>query len=663
MKRFQLPGLAGPAGLPVCMVFPALLVLVLLLGATTPVRADVRLPRIFSSHMVLQQEQPLPVWGWASPRERITVTMGTTTQRTMAGKDGKWKVTLPARKAGGPFTLTVSGKNRITLEDILIGEVWICSGQSNMEWPLASVNNAAEEIATADFPEIRLFQVPKKVAQLPLDDLDAGEWTICTPATVERFSAIGYLFGRQLHQDLKVPIGLINSSWGGTVAETWISGETISKDPDFAQPLRNLLDFDLTSFEEQKKASLRQLFGGEIPTEDKGVVNGEPVWNAIDLNDGSWKSLIAPKYWEEQGYADVDGIGWYRKEITLNEEQTNTNVTLHLGKVDDSDITWINGIEIGRTEGLYDKDRIYTIDKKLLKPGKNMLVVRVDDTGGNGGIWGDPKDQFLAIGKEKVDISGDWKFRISRAVIGSVSLGPNSHPTLLFNGMIAPLVPYPIKGAIWYQGESNTGRALQYQRIFPALITDWRTHWQQGDFPFLFVSLANFMAPPQQPGESSWAELREAQTKTLALPQTGMAVTIDIGDAKDIHPRNKQDVARRLALNALKIAYGKEIIYSGPLFRSVSFSAGKATVTFDHSGSGLTAKDRYGYVKGFTLAGTDGVHHWAQARITGKNQVEVSCDKVPAPVAVRYGWADNPDDVNLYNSAQLPANPFRSDEK
>lgn len=644
-------------------LFIVSLVLALLLGSAAPSGADVRLPRIFSSHMVLQHDAPLPVWGWAAPRERVTVTLAKTTLRTVADKQGKWRVTFPAQPYGGPHTMTVTGKNKITLDDILIGEVWICSGQSNMEWPLASVNNAKEEIATATFPEIRLFQVPKKVAQRPIEDLESGEWTPCTPETAERFSAIGYLFGRQLHQELKVPVGLINSSWGGTVAETWISGETVSQDPDFARPLQNLLDFDMKTFEEQKKASLRQLFNGEIPTVDQGMDGGKPVWNAIDLNDGDWNTLIAPKYWEEQGFAEIDGIGWYRKEITLSEEQSNAQVTLHLGKVDDSDITWVNGIEIGKTEGLYDKDRIYTIDSKYLKPGRNMLVVRVNDTGGNGGIWGDPKDQFLAIGNEKIDISGDWKFRISKAVISAVSLGPNSYPTLLFNGMIAPLLPYAIRGAIWYQGESNTGRTRQYQRIFPALITDWRNHWEVGDFPFLFVSLANFMAPPTQPGESSWAELREAQTKTLALPNTGMAVTIDIGDAKDIHPRNKQDVGHRLALNALKIAYGKDIPYSGPLFRSAEFTNGKAVVTFDHAGDGLVARDRYGYVKGFTLAGADGVHHWARAHITAKNQVEVICDKLPAPVAVRYGWADNPDDVNLCNPAGLPANPFRSDEK
>lgn len=631
-----------------------------LMGATNLSNADVTLPRIFSSNMVLQQGIEIPVWGWAAPGERVTVILDKSTVSVRAGRDGRWKAKLPRFDYGGPYTMTITGRNKVVLENVMIGEVWIASGQSNMEWQLAQSNNAEEEIKAAYYPEIRLFQVPRTVAQLPQEDISSGEWKVCTPENARAFSAVAYFFGRDLHQKLNVPIGLIHSSWGGTVAETWISPETIENDPDFAEPLKRLRSLDMEAYEQEQRDRLKQLFGGKIPTEDSGMENGQPVWNAIDLNDGDWKSLIVPKYWEEQGYAQIDGIAWYRREIMLTEEQSNSNVTLHLGKVDDSDITWINGIEIGKTEGLYDKDRIYTIDAKQLRPGPNMLVVRVHDTGGNGGIWGDPKNQFLAIGSEKVDISGDWKFRISKATISSVNVGPNSYPTLLFNGMINPIVPYGIKGAIWYQGESNASRAKQYQRIFPALINDWRKHWNLGDFPFLFVQLANYMKAPETPGESAWAELREAQTMTLTVPNTGMAVAIDIGEANDIHPRNKQDVGYRLSLNALKIAYNKDVVHSGPICKSVEFSGNKAVVTFDHAGSGLMVKDRYGYVKGFTLAGADGKHHWAKAHIVGNNKVEISTDDVPIPVEVRYGWADNPDDVNLYNKQGLPAIPFRS---
>jgi sialate O-acetylesterase len=290
-----------------------------------------------------------------------------------------------------------------------------------------------------------------------------------------------------------------------------------------------------------------------------------------------------------------------------------------------------------------------------------MIVIRVNDTGGGGGLYGAPEDEYVAIGKEKIDISGDWKFKISKAVMQSVNFGPNNYPTLLYNGMVNPIIPYGIKGAIWYQGESNASRAKQYQRIFPNLITDWRKHWNQGDFPFLFVQLANFMAPAQHPRESEWAELREAQTMTLELPNTGMASAIDIGEAGDIHPKNKQDVGKRLALNAFKVAYNMDLVYTGPMFKSVEFKDGKAYITFDETGSGLAVADKYGYVKSFSIAGADKKFHWAKAEIINKNTVVVSSYAVSNPVAVRFGWADNPDDLNLYNLEGLPANPFRTD--
>ena len=530
-----------------------------------------------------------------------------------------------------------------------------------MQWQVAQSNNAEEEIANAKYSKIRLFTVPRQVAQFPKEDISGGEWVECSPETVSDFSAVGYFFGREIHQKMDIPVGLIHTSWGGTVAETWISGQTIQSDPDFRKSLIELQQLDLSTYKKQKLEQIEQILGGEIPDNDLGMKDGKPVWSAVDFNDQNWKSIKTPGYWEAQGYLDIDGIGWYRKELQLTEEQTQANLTLHLGKIDDSDITFLNGIEIGKTENKYDQDRIYTIDKKYLNPGKNMIVVRVDDTGGNGGIWGKPEDQFIAIGNEKMDISGDWKFKISKATVKSLNVGPNSYPTLLFNAMINPIVPFGIKGTIWYQGESNADRAIQYQRVFPNLIKDWREHWNQGDFPFLFVSLANFREAPQQPGESQWAELRDAQTKTLSLPNTGMALAIDIGEANDIHPKNKQDVGKRLALNALKIAYNKSIVNSGPKFKSVEFKNDKAIVTFSEIGSGLQVNDKYGYLKGFAIAGNDKIFKWAKAEILNNNSVIIYHSEIKNPVAVRYGWADNPDDVNLYNKEGLPAIPFRTD--
>ncbi len=636
------------------------IIIVLLSFLAINVKAEVRLPKIFSSNMVLQQGIEIPVWGWANAEEEVSVTFNGVSVRTQADANGKWLVRLPSQDYGGPFILTVQGTNQIVFSNVLIGEVWICSGQSNMEWPLINAKNGEKEVTEANYPTIRLFSVPKRVAQFPEEDIESGEWLECSPEIVPNFSAVGYFFGRDVQSALNVPIGLIHTSWGGTVAETWISPQMIQSDPDFKNPLVELQQLNLAEYRKQKETEIRKILGGEIPTEDAGIKDGKAVYSEPDMNDSDWSTIQSPGLWEDQGYIDIDGVAWYRKELNLTNEQAEASMSLHLGKVDDADITFLNGIEIGETNQ-YDKERVYTIDKKYLKPGKNMIVVRVDDTGGGGGMYGNPEDQFVAIGKEKIDLSGDWKFKVSKAVLQSVDLGPNSYPTLLYNGMIHPLVPYGIRGAIWYQGESNEDRAVQYRRVFRNLITDWRTQWKQGDFPFLYVSLANFRAAEFQPVESKWAELREAQAMALGLLNTGMASSIDIGIANDIHPRNKQDVGKRLALNAMKVAYGKDVVHSGPMFQSVEFKEGKAYVTFTEVRSGLAVKDKYGYVKSFAMAGSDHKFHWAKARIISKNTVEVSSAYITDPMAVRFGWADNPDDLNLYNLDELPAVPFRTD--
>ncbi|MBN2775281.1 MAG: sialate O-acetylesterase [Prolixibacteraceae bacterium] len=636
------------------------LTFILLLVFSLSANGNIKLPKIFSSNMVLQQGIEIPVWGWADPGERVNVTFNNSTERIRADKEGKWRVSLPVQEYGGPYIMTITGNNSITFKNVMIGEVWVCSGQSNMEFRVSQAINAEEEIKDAKYPNIRLFTVPRIIAQFPQDDISSGEWVECSPETVGGFSAVGYFFGRNLEEKLDVPIGLIHTSWGGTVAETWTSPETIEKDPDFAGSMEKLQQMDMEKIKEEKMANIKKILGGDVPKLDSGMVSGEPVWSAFDFNDGYWKTIRTPALWESQGYIDIDGIAWYRKEIYLNEEQTKNNLTLHLGKIDDSDITWLNGIEVGTTND-YSKDRIYTVDAKYLRPGKNMLVVRVNDTGGGGGIYGDPREQFIAIGDEKVDISGDWKFKISKASVESTSVGPNDFPTLLYNGMLNPIIPYSIKGAIWYQGESNAGRAKQYQRIFPNMIKDWRQHWGQGDFPFFFVSLANYMRAVDVPSESEWAELREAQTLTLNLPNTGMAMAIDIGEALDIHPKNKQDVGYRLALNALEVAYGKDVVNSGPMYESVKFENGKAIITFKETGSGLNVKDKYGYIKSFTIAGADKKFQWAKAELVDDKTVVVYSDEVTNPVAVRFGWANNPDDLNLYNKEGLPAVPFRTD--
>ena len=642
-------------------------VTLLLLLFTGSLTAQVKLPPFFSSNMVLQQGIEIPVWGWASPGEKVSVNFNQATVSTKADKAGRWSLKLPAMKYGGPYQMTVKGKDSHTFENVMIGEVWVCSGQSNMEFNLAIAKNADAEIAASNYPEIRLFTVKKKIAQTPQDQLEEGEWQECSPASSPRFSAVAYFFGRALYQKLKVPIGLIHSSWGGTVAETWTSPETIAQNPDFANQLAQLkrinLDDYANNIENYGKAIEKEVRErvGEFSTVDQGMKGDQPIWAASDFNDAAWKTMKLPGFIEQNGLEGVDGIIWFRKEIEILPAEAGKPAILNLARVNDSDHTFLNGTLIGSTILMAEKSRVYKIPSGLLKSGKNILTVQVEDIGNNGGIYGDSASLNLQCENRKISLSGDWKYKIGVVKINAV-LNPNSYPTLLYNGMINPLVPYGIRGVIWYQGESNSGRAKQYQRVFPDLIKDWRNHWNQGDFPFIFVQLASFTKADSIPSESSWAELREAQSKTLSLPNTGMAVITDVGDALDIHPKNKQTVGNRLALAALKIAYKQDIVFSGPVYKQLTVSGNKAILTFDQVGDGLMAKDKYGYLKGFAVAGDDHRFYWAKAQITGKNTIEVSCPEVQRPVSVRFAWDNNPDDANLFNSADLPASPFRTDQ-
>jgi len=622
--------------------------------------AQVVLPPFFNCNMVLQQGIPIPVWGWASPGEKVSVTFNNKTVTTKAGKDGKWRVGLQAMNYGGPYSMVVKGKNLRTIENILIGEVWVCSGQSNMEFNLSSAINAQAEIAASNYPEIRLFTVKKRIAQTPQENLEEGEWWDCSPVSTPRFSAVAYFFGRALYEKLKVPIGLINTSWGGTVAETWTSPETIAKNPDFAPMLENLKKVDLKEYAKSVEKELRDRLG-EYAVTDQGTKENQPIWAAPEMDDQNWKTMPLPGYIEKNGLQGVDGIIWFRKNVDLDAVQAGKGATLELSKINDSDVTYVNGVKVGATEQKAEAKRSYAIPEGVLKAGKNNITVRVEDLGGSGGIYGDANDMKIVTNEKSIPLAGDWKYKIGVLKI-TTSLGPNSYPTLLYNGMINPLIPYGIKGAIWYQGEGNAGRAFQYRRVFSDMIKDWRKQWNQGDFPFLFVQLANFMKPDSIPVESTWAELREAQTMTLSLPKTGMASAIDIGDALDIHPKDKQTVGKRLALSALNIAYHQNIENMGAVYNQMKITGNKVEITFDHVGKGLNAKDKYGYVKGFTVAGADHKFFWAKASITGINTIVLSSPDVAEPVAVRYGWANNPDDIDLYNSEGLPADPFRTDK-
>jgi sialate O-acetylesterase len=622
---------------------------------------------LFCDHMVLQREAKAPVWGWASPGTKVTVTFAGQSKSAVAKADGKWMVHLNPMKASKESrSLTVTSANggaTATVRDVLVGDVWLCSGQSNMEMGIGACD-VPDEIAKANFPEIRLLTIPKRIETKPVE-LAACAWTSCTPQSSTQdgwggFSAVAYFFGRKLHQELGIPIGLIHSSWGGTIAEAWTSAEALRPLADFNARL------DQVATASQGK---RPDFNAEF---DQWALQNDPGsaqnWHKPQLDASAWKTVAMPQAVEKAGLAEFDGIVWLRHEFEVPAAWAGQNLTLSLGPIDDIDTTWINGRRVGQMNR-YNQDRVYAVPAQVLQPGKNVICVRVLDTGGDGGLTGKPEQMWIKPASESqaapVSLAGEWKMK-DAAPLAKLSAPPTApdanNPnvvTVLYNGMIAPLQPFAIKGAIWYQGESNADRADQYRRLLPALISDWRKGFQAGNFPFYIVQLAAFQQTYPQPRQHAWAELREAQALTAKnFKRCGLAVAIDIGDANDIHPKNKAEVGRRLALCALAKDYGKKVEFSGPWYKSLKTDGNTIQLAFDHAGGGLVAKGAK--LEGFAIAGADQKFVWANAAIQG-NRVQVSSPAVPKPVAVRYAWDINPV-CNLYNREGLPAVPFRTDD-
>lgn len=630
-----------------------------------PVRADVRLPNLFGDHMVLQRNKPVPVWGWADPGEKVSVTLaqpgtGGKPINVKAGKDGKWRVDLPALEAGGPYQLLVKGrKNTVTVSDILIGEVWICSGQSNMAWAVGNSNNAEYEKENANYPSIRHITIPRVISLKEEEDISETPWVVTSPETVGAFSAVAYFFARELYKDLNVPIGLINTSWGGTQVESWISREGVDSFDEFAGITSNLPASIEELNERRKKILLDKIMEaqGNLPAPQQAA-----LFSGESFDDAGWKTIKLPVLFDLIELPGFDGTIWFRKTVEEASFSSGEPAFIGLGVLDDIEEVYVNGVRVGETKEKSPKPRYYTIPAGVLKPGKNSVAIRIRDKEGRGGFLGRADQMVLVQTGAQAALDGEWKYRVEEFTDNKQFAGPNHAATLLYNSMIAPLVPYAFQGAIWYQGESNAGRAIQYRKSFPLMITDWRKKWND-EFPFLFVQLASFKAADGNSAKgSSWAELREAQALTLALPKTGMAVIHDIGEREDIHPRNKQDVGRRLALSAFKNVYNKDIEYSGPQFRDMKKEGNALSVSFAHTGKGLTVKgDKYSYLKGFEVAGEDQKFYWAKAEISG-DKVVVWSDEVPNPVAVRYGWADDNIEANLFNLDGLPALPFRTDD-
>lgn len=615
--------------------------------------------------MVLQRDAKVKIWGWAAKNEKVNITFNKKTYKTKADVNGNWFVWLPPMKAGGPFIMDITAGSKVTINDILIGEVWLCSGQSNMEYQLGYDDATyAKEMAEVNYPQIRQFKVPNRaVLDGPKEEMTGGAWKTANPKDIAPFTAVGYFFAKNLYEKYRVPVGLINSSVGGTPIEAWTSEEGLKEFPDFISTIQKNKD---TAYINSQR---RPAGAGGFPRQqqqssnDKGL-NGPIPWYDLAYIPNGWKNITVPAFWEDQGVKDLNGTVWYRKEIDVPASLTGKPSRVYLGRIVDADVLYINGKQIGRTGSLY-TERRYNIPADLLKAGKNLFVVKITNNSGKGGFVPD-KPYYLFAGKDTVSLVGAWQYKVGEVFVprevgaaGGGFVSAQNSPAALYNGMIAPVTNYTIKGFLWYQGESNVTRAKQYAALQPAQINDWRKKWNIGELPFLFVQLPNYGDHNYLPSESGWAMLRESQFKALSLPNTGMAVTIDIGEWNDIHPWNKHEPGKRLALLAEKIAYGENIVSSGPLFQSANVEGNKIIISFTNTGSGLIANDAE-QLSEFTIAGADKKFVHAKAKIEG-DKVIVSSDEVANPLYVRYAWGESPPYPNLYNKEGLPASPFRTD--
>ncbi|OOG48314.1 9-O-acetylesterase [Rhodanobacter sp. C06] len=625
-------------------------------------QATLDLPLLYSRGAVLQRERPIHVWGWDTPGTKVRLDFDGKQANAVTDAQGRWQATLPAHAAGGPYVLEVDdGHEHRRIGDVLVGDVWLCSGQSNMEFMVSQGRDAEAEQARGDDPSIRQFKIPHSSAIRPQRQLQGGNWVAANPSTVGQFSAVCWFFARDMQARTHVPQGLINSSWGGSAIEAWTDAQTGH--------------FDVAAVAAKKQADDAADAVGNARTykriahwpalhADVKAADGSLAWAAEKLDVSDWDSLPVPSDWEPVGYYDMDGVAWYRRQFTLSAAEAAQGVTLGLGRIDDSDQSFVNGHPVGHMDLAWNTPRIYKVPAADLHAGNNSIAVRVDDLGGGGGMAGKPDEVYLQLADgTRRSLVGQWRFRPAAVTVVPTSQDQLT-PTLLYNAMLHPLIGYPLRGVVWYQGETNASasNALRYRGQFKALIESWRAQWGRPDLPFFWVQLPNFKAGEDTATESPWAELRESQAAALSLPHTGQAVIIDLGESDNIHPTDKQDVGHRLALVARRVTFGDKLVDAGPLYRGMRVDGSHAVLSFDTQGEPLAVRGGGQDVHGFELAGANGRYHPAQARIEGTTVVAVS-NAVGHPASVRYAWSEDPVAANLVNRDGLPAAPFRSRER
>lgn len=638
-----------------------LIVFFLLVGMGPSVlKAEIKLPQFFSDHMVLQRDIPIPIWGKAIANVDVQIQLGHQAVQTTADSLGNWKVALASMPVGGPYQLTVSTTaTQLQLKDVWLGDVYLCAGQSNMEWPVKDALNGGEELKAASFPRIRLFEVQKAIARQPMEDTGPGKWTICQANTIKNFSAVAYFFGRELTQSVDVPIGLIHASWGGAKIKPWISPVSLASLAKFQQALEETrtLPFEKMT---QKETAAFQKWVSEMDSLDLGLAQ---AWHTEVHDWSNWKKVDLPLKVERMKFRKRDGVFWFKKTITLDEKDIAAPIYLNLGKIDDRDETYINGHLVG-TSGRRGVKRAYKIKSSLLQLGENTITIRVKDIGGTGGILGPARDMQLRTQQKYYSITNGWSVALGTPKLRSkpYKIVAGYYVSGFYNAMIHPILPYAMKGILWYQGEADTGKPQEYNDLLKTLIEDWRGGYPNDQKPWFFlVQLPNYGPVKPAGTPSAWAQIREAQTEALSLPRTALATTIDLGDAETIHPLNKQAVGKRLAALALKNIYGKDLATRPPRFKEIAVMGKEVKVQFDDN-SGLLIRDGEKEITGFLIAGANQKWYPAKAYLQDDDVVMVSSDEVAKPVAVRYAWADNPGELNLWSKLGWPVGPFRTDD-